>query len=240
MHDLYTVWKDSIHINEWKRITKGKVHMTGSQKIRYIRLNQVFNKALNQSLTKLERWDKLSSCFPEYSQTEEGVSNLINCQRQVIEFWRGLCKREFDDILKERNVKVKLDELDDLILEARESLQKQMHDNQDERHTKNNDDDNNHKILLEDLKPEELISLNLYSQRNKTISELNKRLSKLNDINKQLEDELEALLNELQSECDEVKQLSEDNLGGKIINDKPDEILMQGLNDMLLELREKY
>ncbi|GAX70497.1 MIND complex subunit [Saccharomyces cerevisiae] len=94
--------------------------MVNSHGIRYIRLKQVFNRALDQSISKLQSWDKVSSCFPQYVNSKQGAINVANCQRQLTEFWTELCQREFKEIMEERNVEQKLNELDELILEAKE------------------------------------------------------------------------------------------------------------------------
>ncbi|CAI4588066.1 CIC_collapsed_G0031800.mRNA.1.CDS.1 [Saccharomyces cerevisiae] len=46
--------------------------MVNSHGIRYIRLKQVFNRALDQSISKLQSWDKVSSCFPQYVNSKAG------------------------------------------------------------------------------------------------------------------------------------------------------------------------
>ncbi|CCC71355.1 hypothetical protein NCAS_0H00450 [Naumovozyma castellii] len=207
--------------------------MTKAQKIRYIRLNQVFNKALNQSISNLSKWDKISSCFPEYASHQEGATNLMNCQTQVIEFWKELCKREFEEIVKERNVKAKLDELDDLILESQERLNELNHE-KGKNEVNVNDELN---INIDDLTPEQLINCNLFSQRKQATKDLNERLARLNDINNNLANELTDLQNSIGKEYDEIRVLYDEHLG-KPANQTPDATLVQGLNDMLVELQE--
>lgn len=201
--------------------------MTSETKIRYLRLNQVFNKALTQSIAKLESWDKVSSCFPEYANTREGASNLVNCQRQVREFWMQLCKREFEEILVERNVKQKLDELDDLITEAKQSL----------RSAKNQGSEKEPSRSIDELSSEELIQCNLFNERQRAGEQLETRLSTLNDMNKGLKEELDGLVETLNIEQAELSNLYDRYLGSAV--EQPlDETLVQGLGDMLTELRE--
>lgn len=200
--------------------------MTNDQKIRYLRLKQVFNKALNQSISKLESWEKVSSCFPRYSNTRDGSSNLVTCQRQVIEFWTELCKREFDEILVERNVKEKLDELDDLVSEAKERL----------RLSNQRGDIMKDSTPIDELSSEKLIQGNLYKERIIATQQLDDRLANIKEINVNMQQELNELVTELDNEQVELTKLYDKYLGTAI--EQPlDETLVQGLNDMLLELR---
>lgn len=201
--------------------------MTKEQKIRYLRLNQVFNKALTQSISKLQNWEKVSSCFPEYAATKEGATNLANCQRQVIEFWTELCKREFEEILEERNVEEKLDELDELIVEAKDRLRKLSPD----------DEGISQNTPIEELSSQELVEYNLYGQRLEASKKLDKRMEVLNGINGQMEQELKVLEASLKNEQLELKNIYNAYLGSAIEHPL-DETLVQGLSDMVLELRE--
>ncbi|AQZ18757.1 NNF1 (YJR112W) [Zygosaccharomyces parabailii] len=201
--------------------------MAREEKIRYLRLKQVFDKALNQSISTLKNWEKVSACFPEYASNRENATNLSNCQSQVIEFWTEICKREFEDILKERNVKEKLDELDELISEARERL----------RNLPRDDHGNGGVPSIDELSSAQLIDCNLYTQRINAAKELDKRLDKLNKINQHLEDKLEQLDCSIESEKKELSCLY-DRFIGKSVDTMPDETLAQGLNDMLQELSE--
>lgn len=201
--------------------------MAKDERIRYTRLRQVFDKALNQSISTLKNWEKISACFPEYASVEENVTNLSNCQSQVIEFWAEICKREFEEILTERNVKEKLDELDQLIAEARERLRNIP---RDEQH-------NNKYTSIDDLSSAKLIECTFYTQRLHAIKELDVRLDKLKSVNQSLENELSDLESSIKVEQDELIWLY-DRFIGKSIDKPPDETLVQGLSDMLQELRE--
>ncbi|QLG71445.1 hypothetical protein HG535_0B04870 [Zygotorulaspora mrakii] len=199
--------------------------MVEAQHIRFLRLNQVFNKALSQSVAKLENWEKLCSCFPEYCATKEGAANLSNCQRQVIEFWTELCKREFEDILVERDVKAKLDDLDDLVFEANERL----------RTTSTGDEP--HCTPLDKLSSEQLVACTVYGERRAAVEELQERLNTINSLNKGLQEELQELEQNLNAGRKDIEVLCDKYLG-KTIESPLDETLVQGLSDMLLELRD--
>ncbi|CCE63134.1 hypothetical protein TPHA_0E00380 [Tetrapisispora phaffii CBS 4417] len=201
--------------------------MNEHNRIRYIRFNQVFEKAFSQSVSKLQSWDKLSSCFPEYSMEDEGASNLENCQKQVIQFWTELCKREFNEILKEKNVKEKLDSLDDLIAEAKVRVAAE----------KGNPTKSDANIILDELDAKQLLELNLHTQRVKTIKDLDIRLDRLNNINTSISDNILSLEKQIETEREELDQIYKKYLGDSI-NKEKDEVLVQGLHDMVLELQE--
>lgn len=200
--------------------------MVGDQKIRYSRLKQVFDKALTQSISKLESWDKVSSCFPRYAETRDGATNLVTCQRQVIEFWTELCRREFDEILVERNVKEKLDELDELVSEAKKRLPASSQRGEQAQHS----------VAIDKLSSAKLMECNLYKERVKATGQLDERLASIKQINGNLQQELNEIVKDLDNEQIELTKLYDRYLGTAV--EQPlDETLVQGLNDMLLELR---
>ncbi|CCF59114.1 hypothetical protein KAFR_0G00810 [Kazachstania africana CBS 2517] len=198
--------------------------------IRYIRLNQVFNKALSQSILKFQNQEKINSCFPKYSKTRLGKVHLMNCQKQVSEFWTELSHREFEEILKDRDVKNKLNELDALINFAKERLQEKEQYHQE---------DDNKQVSVTDLSAEQFINCSLYSQRVRASKDLDSRLETINELNRNLEQELKELEKELNTEIDDLENIKRTYLG-HVANQPPDRELAQGLNDMLIELQENY
>lgn len=197
-------------------------------RIRYLRLVQVFDKALEQCILKLQNWDKVSSCFPAYSKTDAGITHLTNCQKQVTEFWTELSKREFDEILRERDVKSKLDELDDLIDEAKKRLEKRQKDGTVAPGSE---------IILNDLTAQQLLDYNLYTQRVESINSLDQRLSVLTEMNNELESELKELQEDVKADQDEITELCNRYLGSNLTS-RSDEVLTQGLDDLLIQLKE--
>ncbi|SCU81664.1 LANO_0B03818g1_1 [Lachancea nothofagi CBS 11611] len=193
-------------------------------RIRYKRLNQVCRKALQQSVNKIQNWEKLSSCFPQYTATDAGAKNLSTCQRQVIEFWMELSKREFEEIFKERDIENKLNDLDDLISHSKD-VQKTL--NQD------------HPAMacIDELSPEQLINGNMHDSRVSLLGQLDDRLGTVADMNKALELELEHLRSQISSETKELNEIYDRSMGQE--SDSMDEVLQQGLRDMLVELREE-
>ena len=201
--------------------------MVNSHGIRYIRLKQVFNRALDQSISKLQSWDKVSSCFPQYVNSKQGAINVANCQRQLTEFWTELCQREFKESMEERNVEQKLNELDELILEAKE------------RYTDRDQDEVNKGPAIDELSSKELVECHLYSQRMHAIHEIDERLAKVNEMNDQLAQELKDLETQVEVEKNEIGKMYDEYLGSH--TDQPVNVLLvQSLNDMVLELKENY
>lgn len=207
---------------------------TNVQKIRFLRLNQVFDRALKQSLVKFQDWEKFSSCFPTYSKTKDGITHLMNCQKQVIQFWTGLNHKEFEELLADRQVKEKLDELDELLSEANTRLEHKINnENSDE---KEKDSDIMDRPISE-LTPNELLDCNLYTERQGAIEKLDKRLKKVRNINEGLLQEIMQLETDVKKDIKEIDDTCSQFFGQKILN-APDKELAEGLHDMLVQERE--
>ncbi|CAI1522749.1 hypothetical protein SEUBUCD646_0J03040 [Saccharomyces eubayanus] len=201
--------------------------MANTHGIRYIRLKQVFNRALDQSISKLQSWDKVSSCFPQYVNTKQGAINVANCQRQLTEFWTELCQREFKEIIEERDVEQKLNELDELIAEAKD------------RYMGGGLNDGDERPAIDELSSKELVECHVYSQRIHAVQEIDERLAKVNEMNDQLARELDDLEAQVDAEKQEINEMYDEYLGSH--TDQPvNGLLLQSLSDMVLELKENY
>ncbi|CCK69877.1 MIND complex subunit NNF1 KNAG_0D01250 [Huiozyma naganishii CBS 8797] len=202
-------------------------------KIRYVRLNQVFNKALKQSLVKFQNIDKLSSCFPQFSKTAQGRTRLLNSQKQVSTFWEELGQREFNEILKEHNAEAKLNELDQLISEARERLNKK-------KSSQDRDTDSiEPEISIGSLTAQELLECNLYSQRKKAIRQIDKKLERIKTMNDSLESEMKQLQEEMERDSSEIRTTMKRFLGDRI-RENPNPELRQSLDDMIREEKDYF
>ena len=201
------------------------------QKIRYLRLNQVFNKALSQSIAKFQNYEKVSACFPEFSSTHLGKIHLVNCEKQVTEFWTELCHREFQEIMKDRHVKEKLDDLDTLIAQAKIRLQERNQEN----HIEHNVDKN--KLSVADLSVDQIKQCNIHTLHKETQKELDKRINIVDESNRDLENTLRELEGNLENEYKDLNELYNQYFG-QLQNQSLDKTLTQSLNDMLLESRE--
>lgn len=196
--------------------------MEDKVKIRYTRLNQVCTKALQQSINRVDKWEKLSSCFPDYASTEEGAANLKNCQKQVVNFWKELCKREFGEIFKERDIEVKLNDLDQLIHEAKVKVKagELISDGPP----------------IDKVTPERLITGNIHDLRQRALKELNIRLETIDQMNTRLREEIEELNKQIDDDLTDLQKIYDKSLVPEAV--EIDDTLAQGLKDMLLSLEE--
>lgn len=201
------------------------------EKIRYLRLNQVFDRALKQSLVKFQDWDKFSSSFPTYSKTKDGTTHLVNSQKQVCDFFTGLSHKEFENLLSDRQVKEKLDELDELIAEASVRLEHKMN-------TKNDGETEDiMDIPISELPPQELLDCSLYTERQNAIEQLDERLTKIKNANQGLMDEITQLEGEIKDDFQEISDDYSQFFGQRIL-DAPDKDLQEALHDMLVQKSE--
>lgn len=201
------------------------------EKIRFLRLNQVFDRALKQSLVKFQDWDKFSSSFPTYSKTKDGTTHLVNSQKQVCEFFAGLSHKEFENLLSDRQVKEKLDELDELIAEANARLEQKLSSN-------NNDEaENIMDVPISELPPQELLDCSLYTERQNAIDQLDARLNKIKSANQGLVDEIMQLEDEIKDDFQEINDEYYQFFGQRIL-DPPDKDLQEALHDMLVQQSE--
>lgn len=215
-------------------IAKGQAKESGAEvpKIRYQRLRQVFNKALSQSIAKFQDYEKLSSCFPEYAATREGKIHLQNCEKQVTEFWTELCHREFEEIMKERHVKEKLDELDTLIHEARLRQERN-----DESATHFSARDGEEELSITNLTVDQIIQANLHTQRQETLRQINDRIRIVDETNAALEERLRGMEADLEKEYVDLNE-TYTQYTGQMQKQPLDKTLVQSLRDMLLESKE--
>ncbi|KAG4304614.1 hypothetical protein PORY_002007 [Pneumocystis oryctolagi] len=63
-------------------------------------------------------YEQIAKCFPALAKNSPEI--LRNAHEQVISFLQSSCEREFSSILKERDVVSRLNELDDLIMNAKQ------------------------------------------------------------------------------------------------------------------------
>lgn len=195
-------------------------------KVRYTRLQQVFDTALRQSLSKFQNWSKLSACFPTMAGTTEGKLHLLNCQKQVTEYWTQLSKREFQEILEERNVRAKLDKLDELI-----HIAEKRYADQD---SNNNNPSSSSEIPLNELTTDRLLSCNAHTQRVKQMHELESRYNKVLQLNKSLETEIAQLEQNVNNDLQITQDMYKEFLGESAMN-PPDKDLEESLNGMIVQ-----
>lgn len=89
-----------------------------NNRIRYERLNQVVRKAVDQTVKKALSADLLNQCFPHIAEMDGGAEALESARRQLQDYLQKTSTLQVEHIFAERDVKRKLDDLDDLIEEA--------------------------------------------------------------------------------------------------------------------------
>lgn len=159
----------------------------GQDKIRYERLRVVCIKALQESIKKSLSSEQIRKCYPTLASSEEGVKSLEIARTQIIDFWLNSSITEFDQIFKERDIKNKLDTLDDIIeLAKARSLNKSVPP-----------------VYLNKLTPKDIITANKNFKKNEALESLNLIYKQLNAENAQLFDRLKTL-------ADQSKQVKDD------------------------------
>lgn len=88
---------------------------------RATKLTDILDKSLRQTLRACS-YEKLVSCFPSLAQND--AETLRHAQEQLTEFLTTACHSEFEKILRERSTVERLNELDEMIAEARERKDK--------------------------------------------------------------------------------------------------------------------
>ncbi|KAK1826266.1 Nnf1-domain-containing protein [Podospora conica] len=83
---------------------------------RAARLQQLFASTLQHTLDKVVRGGNFGACFPTVAARAPGTLEFV--QRQMMDRLKGLCEKEFDNILHSRDVIPKLNELETLLLDA--------------------------------------------------------------------------------------------------------------------------
>lgn len=206
------------------------------KRVRFKRLEQVFERALGQTVARLEKRERVTACFPQYASTVEGISHLENCQRQLVEFWVRYCQKEFADILQERHVQEKLDDLDDLVYLAQRRLEERKRRVLIAKANKAKMPIEPHKSI-DELTSQELMDAHLHAARRQSVKELDTRITKINHMNDDLRRQIKELEEQISSEHAAIEKILDENVGSKTVGDR-DETLVQGLQDMVLELKE--
>ncbi|KAH3684856.1 hypothetical protein WICPIJ_004159 [Wickerhamomyces pijperi] len=164
--------------------------------IRYTRLRQVAQKALSECLKPLTS-ENIASCYPSLQHTPEGQELLDLIRANVVNGLKVSSELEIDLILKELNVKEKLDVLDELVYEAQKRKQQdqQLPPEQQNQYTP-----------VSDLTKEGLIQSYLIPAKQDFLSGLKEQHEQLRQSNLKLLEELTGLSQEaktLKTEMDE-------------------------------------
>lgn len=88
---------------------------------RATKLGEILETSVKQTMRACS-YEKLVSCFPTLAHTDPGT--VRHAQEQVSLFLTTACKSEFEKILNERRAVQRLNELDDLISDAKRRKEK--------------------------------------------------------------------------------------------------------------------
>lgn len=180
-----------------------------TEKIRFDRLNQVAKKAVEQTIKKLLMPEQLEKCFPSIAEMEGGPEALEMARKQIQKYFHNTCFKQFEHIFENRDIRNKLDELDEIIARAQHA--------KDSAPAKS-------RVSVDKLTPQQLIEATVLLTRRDSIKKLTMIYEQLVLDNKQLFEELRSLAKELdgvkqdvvgsiaalQSGIDEMKLLSLD------------------------------
>ncbi|KAK9459519.1 Nnf1-domain-containing protein [Lipomyces oligophaga] len=172
--------------------------------VRVSRLNEIFERSL-EACTKSLTYEKLAQCYPVAGQ--DGEKGLRQALHQAMSFWENSSKREFRAILEERDIPIKLRELDLIVKEARERKQ---------RYQESNGEDvkgSEKQVLIDQLTPDEVVKAHLISLELQEASLCEDRIQQTQSANKQLlqlvdeqEREITLLLNRLEGSLEHLQQ----------------------------------
>lgn len=188
---------------------------TEVEKIRYERLKLVSKKALELSIKKSLSIEQIRSCYPTIASTEEGEKALEIARSQIVKFWHKTSMEEFDLIFKERDIENKLDELDQIIYDAK----------------KRKETGEELPVAFDTLTPDQVMEASLVETKKSTLERLQMIYSLLctdnvhtyEDLRKDTE-ESQDISNELQGLLKSLTSNFEGQ-GGKILQEKIDNLL---------------
>ncbi len=80
------------------------------------RLNQILDRSLAETIRSIT-YDKMALCFPTLASNKPDI--LLSAHEQVVSFLQTSCQTEFAKVLKERNAVAKLNDLDEVIEDAK-------------------------------------------------------------------------------------------------------------------------
>lgn len=171
-----------------------------SQHIRYDRLRKTFDTALIHSNKILNDKQLMQKIFPRYSKYALGKEHLSNAQQQSFKYWSEMNQKNFLQILEQKDIKSKLNSLDELLIVAENNFNDDL--NNEERENKFVTDDKN----FWKLDTNDLFECYLHNEHLTTINELDKRLIDLKQKNKSLKDELFDLQNLISNDSNFINE----------------------------------
>lgn len=164
--------------------------------IRFEALHSALSYALQKTLSKLTL-KTFVSCYPAIDR-----SSLEYVRQQIIKSWQTRAELEFQKIFAERNLKEKLDNLDDVISNGKR--RKELFINE----TKH--DDYNPNVNIGSLSPSELAKTYIITEKEKSLEILKSELANIKHTNEELLSKMQELRNEINNDIDDFKYIIDD------------------------------
>ncbi|KAL6940263.1 hypothetical protein ACO0QE_004161 [Hanseniaspora vineae] len=193
--------------------------------VRYAKLQEVCEQALNRVLKKLANWNKLCLLYPTLSLRFQ--PELAKTQTEIIALLKTLCTNEFHAIFKERHIREKLNDLDELITIAkhREREFRAIESEAMEIDNENTEPDDRMDPSIENqlrkdfpkiesFAPSDIVAYHKHSINLEFAEKLAQRLEQLKSVNQDLEKEIEAVHKNINEELDDLHtNIYKSNLG---------------------------
>lgn len=166
------------------------------EKVRYDKLNQVVQKAVEHTIKKLLMPEQVNKCFPTISET--GPETLETAITQIQNYFHVTCFKQVEHIFNERDLGTKLDQLDEIIQLAQRAREK----------------GTRKQIQVDQLKPEEIIQARLGEAKQDTERKLEMIYEQLVFDNQTLFKELKNIAKEAGEVLQNILLLLDELLGG--------------------------
>lgn len=193
--------------------------------VRYAKLKEVCDQALDRVLKKLANWSKLCVLYPSVSLRFQ--PELAKTQTEIIALLKTLCTNEFHAIFKERRIREKLNDLDELITIAKHREREFRAIENEAMEVDNEDTESNDKInasidnqlkkdfpKIESFVPSDIVAFHKHSINLEFAEKLTQRLEQLKSVNADLEKEIETVHQSINEELDDLHtNIYKNNLG---------------------------
>lgn len=155
--------------------------------IRAAKLDDILDRSVSQTMRACS-YEKLVSCFPTLAKNDP--ETLRHAQEQVTQFLTSACRSEFDKILRERGVIERLNELDELVLEAKGRKDQGLPASEDP----------------SELPPEVILRAHMLPGKRKELTILNERIQTLQQTNAARLTSIEDQRREIESRTRTLKE----------------------------------
>lgn len=173
--------------------------MSVDSNIRYLRLQQISARSLQESIKALTL-DRLISCYPTTGSLPKGPDVMEQALNQIVEFWKTTALKEFETIYEERDIKKKFEELDAIIADARR--RKDEYNIKTQNHT--SIDPGDLPVFFGSLTPSKIIQSNLAPQTRQRLADLQAQLAQVKSENEQMINQLTSLNHQIETAADDI------------------------------------